>query len=57
LGWQPSSSQDRWAKRMENEVGPAGRTSQKGGTVRVRFNWSLSWILSGVWPNEIYEDF
>jgi hypothetical protein len=32
---------------MENEVGSAGLTSQKGGSVRVRLKWSLSWILSG----------
>jgi hypothetical protein len=42
---------------MENEVGPAGHMIQKRGSAWVRFKWSLSWILSGFWPNEIYEDY
>jgi hypothetical protein len=52
LVWRPAASRERWAVHIENEVGPDGRTSQKGGSVRVRFKWSLSWMLSGFWPNE-----
>jgi hypothetical protein len=42
LGWRPVASQEGWAERMENEVGPTGLTSQKGGSVSIRLKWSLS---------------
>jgi hypothetical protein len=51
VGWWPAAAQEWWAEQKEKkEVGPAGRSGQKGGRVCVKFKRNLSWILSGFCP-------
>jgi hypothetical protein len=48
-----AAAEEWWAERKEKEVRLTCQSGGKGGRAWVIFKWSLSWILSEIFPKGI----